>query len=88
MFFGAYLWLLMIKKYELSIIMPYRLLVPIFGSIMAMIILGERFTSNMRIGASLICLGLVVTQQKSKQKNSPHFPKDKIFEFLSIYFKA
>ncbi len=68
MFFGAYLWLLMIKKYELSIIMPYRLLVPIFGSIMAMIILGERFTSNMWIGASLICLGLVITQQKSKQK--------------------
>jgi len=65
MFMGAYLWLLVIKKYDLSIVLPYRLLIPLFGSFFAFIILDEHLTRNMWIGICLICLGLLITQKKN-----------------------
>jgi O-acetylserine/cysteine efflux transporter len=55
----------MIKRYTLSAVAPYRLLTSVFGSIFAIVILGEVYPIITWVGGGLIIVGLAFAQLKT-----------------------
>ncbi|MFT8243308.1 EamA family transporter [Roseomonas sp. BN140053] len=58
---GFGLWGQLLKLYPASTVAPFSLLVPIFGTLSAALVLGERFGPLRLLGMALILLGLAVT---------------------------
>ena len=42
----------------------YKLFIPIFGSLLSVLVLGEPFTLNMAIGLALVLLGSFILNKK------------------------
>jgi len=64
--FGAnYLWNRLIRDYPISTVIPYGLLVPIFGVILSIFALDEPLTLSILVGGIIIIIGIsVLTLQK------------------------
>ena len=64
-FLGGVLWIYLLGKCDLSSVMPFRLLVPIFGVGFAAILLKELPSLEIVLGGTLVIGGLVLTQLKA-----------------------
>ena len=58
---GSFCWLYVVTKCELNAVMPFRFLVPVFGTIFAIAIFGETYPASTWVGAMLVLSGLAVT---------------------------
>lgn len=58
--FGYAVWTQLISKHGLSIVVPYSLLVPIFGLFFGWLLYDERLTNIELIGSGLVLIGLIV----------------------------
>lgn len=56
--FAIWVWLL--RTYQAAIVMPFALLVPIFGFGGAALFLGERWSLGIGVGAVLVLAGLAI----------------------------
>jgi len=61
-------WTYIVKKYDLNLVAPFRLVVPIFGVIFATLILGEKYPMLTWVGAGIVTGGLILTQGDSLYK--------------------
>ena len=59
---GGVCWVYVLGKYPISTIMPFRLLIPVFGVLLSTFILSEVHETTTWIGTCLVFLGLVITQ--------------------------
>ena len=57
-------------KYEVSVVSPYFLLMPLFAILAGVIILDEEITSRMLAGGMLTVLGVLIVTLRNKQKHS------------------
>lgn len=64
MLLGGACWMFMLNAYEMGAIMPFRLLIPVFGCLFAYLLLGESYPFSTVVGGGIIMLGLAVTQVK------------------------
>jgi len=55
---GFGIWGQLIKLYPVSTVAPFSLLVPIFGTVAAALLLGERFSAQRLFGMVLVVAGL------------------------------
>jgi O-acetylserine/cysteine efflux transporter len=77
--FGYWVWNKLILKYDLSKIAPFSLLVPIFGVLTAIVVLGEK-VDNMRIvGITILFFGLMIFVFNNKFKIYSALLKAKVF---------
>jgi len=54
------LWYVLLKKYNVNLIMPYSLLTPVLSVLMGIIVLGDSLNRFKIIGASLVILGTAI----------------------------
>lgn len=64
------LWTIVLKYHSSGEFGIYKLFIPIFGSLLSIIILGEKFTINLLIGLTLVLLGSFVLNSKKEIKLS------------------
>lgn len=64
--FGLTSWMYLLKKYPVYKVMPYNLLVPLFGVICSILVLRESVSLNFVIGGILIIIGVIFSQKKEK----------------------
>lgn len=63
--YGA--WYAMMKRYDVNVFMPFTLLVPLFGVLSGVVVLGEQLTPALLIGGALTIVGVgIVTIRKPK----------------------
>lgn len=63
------IWNSVLKYYSVNEMGMYKLFIPIFGSILSVIILGEDFTINLLLGLILVILGSVILNINKKKFN-------------------
>lgn len=64
---GYGLWYSMMRRYDVNVFMPFTLLVPLFGVLAGVIVLGEQITPGLLIGGALTIAGVgIVTIRKPK----------------------
>jgi len=68
---GYGLWYFLISKYDVSLILPFALLNPVFAIVAAMIILDEAMTPVRIAGAVLTLIGVAVVQLRGRQRQLP-----------------
>jgi len=68
---GYGLWYYLIGKYDVSSIMPFAFLNPLFAIASAVLILGEEFTPIRLMGAAVTLAGVAIIQWRSVSKNTP-----------------
>jgi O-acetylserine/cysteine efflux transporter len=56
--FGYSVWYRMMRRFSLNQVMPFTLLVPVFGVLSGVIFLGDRVTQLMLLGAALTIVGI------------------------------
>jgi O-acetylserine/cysteine efflux transporter len=56
--FGYSVWYRMMRRFSLNQVMPFTLLVPVFGVLSGVIFLGDRVTQLMLMGAALAIAGI------------------------------
>ena len=61
----------LISKYDVSLILPFALLNPVFAIVAAMIILDEAMTPVRIAGAVLTLIGVAVVQLRGRQRQLP-----------------
>jgi len=63
-------WHYLIKKYTVNSIVPFSMLVPIFGSILGVLVFDETFTNQMLAGAAFIMtgVGIIIMRQPSVEE--------------------
>jgi O-acetylserine/cysteine efflux transporter len=71
--FAIWVWLL--RTYQAAIVMPFALLVPIFGFGGAALFLGERWSLGVGIGALLVLTGLAINILGDRRIAAAHTPK-------------
>lgn len=71
---GSTIWGVLLRTYDVSLVAPYSLLIPIFGISFGHILLGEQFTPITYAACGLVFLGLLVNQWGTK-KTQPHLNK-------------
>jgi O-acetylserine/cysteine efflux transporter len=71
--FAIWVWLL--RTYQAAIVMPFGLLVPIFGFGGAALFLGERWSLGVGIGALLVLTGLAINILGDRRLAAAHTPK-------------
>lgn len=54
------LWGALLKKYPANVVVPFNLLVPLFGILTSFVLLGEVVTAKVMIAAALIFVGLLI----------------------------
>lgn len=65
--FTVWTWLL--KRYPVGKVSVYNFLVPVFGSLMSGVVLGETvFTVRNMLSLLLVCAGIVLVNRKKEQK--------------------
>jgi O-acetylserine/cysteine efflux transporter len=57
---GYSIWYRMMRKFPVNQVMPFTLLVPIFGVLSGVFVLGESLTAMMLLGAALTLLGVAI----------------------------
>jgi O-acetylserine/cysteine efflux transporter len=62
--FGSAAWVYIVKKYPISMISPFRFLIPIFGFFFSILLLNETYPVLSWIGAGITLLGLGISQVK------------------------
>ena len=73
---GYGLWYYLIGKYDVSTIMPFAFLNPLFAIVSAVIVLGEDFTPIRLAGAAVTLAGVGIIQWRSLSKNVPQRTPD------------
>jgi O-acetylserine/cysteine efflux transporter len=71
--FAIWVWLL--RTYQAAIVMPFALLVPIFGFGGAAIFLGERWSLGVGVGAVLVLAGLAINILGDRWRAAASIPK-------------
>lgn len=61
-------WLYLVKKYPISTISSFRLLIPVFGLFFSVLFLSEVYASQTWMGAGIIIIGSILTQLKFKNQ--------------------
>jgi O-acetylserine/cysteine efflux transporter len=61
-------WLYLVKKYPISTISSFRLLIPVFGLFFSTLFLSEVYAAQIWMGAGIIIIGLILTQLKFKNQ--------------------
>lgn len=61
-------WLYLVKKYPISTISSFRLLIPVFGLFFSVLFLSEVYSDQIWMGASIIIIGLILTQLNFKNQ--------------------
>lgn len=64
--FGFGAWGHLLRKYSITLVAPFSLLVPVFGMASSALLLGETFGPLRLLGAALIIIGLVLTVYRRK----------------------
>lgn len=59
---GGLCWVYVLDKYPISTIMPFRLLIPVFGVLLSTLIFTETYEHITWVGSCLVLLGLVISQ--------------------------
>jgi len=60
------LWSMVLHEQSSGEFGAYKLFIPIFGSMLSVLLLGERFTPNLAVGMVLVLAGLLVLNKKKK----------------------
>ena len=72
---GYGLWYCLLERYPVSVTMPFTLLMPFFGVLAGVLVLGETVTSAMIAGGALTIFGVAViifrTGKREKKQNPP-----------------
>ena len=68
---GFGIWGHLIKLYPVSTVAPFALLVPVFGTLAAIILLGERFPAQRLAGVALIVAGLAIVALPARWLRAP-----------------
>jgi O-acetylserine/cysteine efflux transporter len=63
-----FIWIKLLKKYPISKISPFLLLVPVFGCLTSSIIGQEQLTFDVIFGGGLIMLGLVLIEKQKRER--------------------
>lgn len=58
------IWTSVLQHYHANEFSVYKLFIPIFGSLLSVLVLGEPFTLNMAIGLALVLLGSFILNKK------------------------
>ncbi len=62
MLLGGSCWIFVLNSHNMTTVMPFRMLIPVFACTFAYLLLGERYPSSTVLGGIVIMLGLAVTQ--------------------------
>lgn len=62
------IWTLVLQNYSVNEFGVYKLFIPIFGSLLSVMLLGEKFTARLAIGMALVLLGSLILNRKSSGK--------------------
>lgn len=68
---GYGLWYHLIGRFDVSVILPFSLLNPVFAIVSAGLILGEEMTAVQTVGAALTLMGVAFVQWRARYKESP-----------------
>ena len=68
---GFGIWGHLIKLYPVSTVAPFALLVPVFGTLAAIMLLGERFPAQRLAGVALIVAGLAIVALPARWLRAP-----------------
>ena len=72
------IWTSMLQRCHANEFSVYKLFIPICGSLLSVLVLGEAFTLNMAVGLALVLLGsFILKKKKSRSKDSLHQSKGK-----------
>ena len=58
------IWTSVLQRYHANEFSVYKLFIPIFGSLLSVLVLDEPFTLNMAIGLALVLLGSFILNRK------------------------
>ncbi|MBM3632851.1 MAG: EamA family transporter [Alphaproteobacteria bacterium] len=64
---GSTLWGILLRTYDASLVVPYSLLIPIFGISFGHVLLNEQFTPFAYLSCGLIFVGLIINQWKVRK---------------------
>ncbi len=68
---GSTLWAYLFKLYDAAIVVPYALLIPVFGMTLSWMVFREAYTLTTFSGCLLVFAGLIINQWHKAKKESP-----------------